>query len=90
MHALNREQEVAAPMIMSHLMGYGQEICSHHYTPLFWASFDFIVRNELCVTGVNSSYRQQSLGFEDDTDMVRRHCTMRLLHSLFNVCDLNR
>ena len=43
----NREQEIAAPMIMSYLMGYGHRICSHHYVPIYWASFDYVLRMAL-------------------------------------------
>jgi hypothetical protein len=38
-HAINREQELAAPMVMSYLMGWGDVYRSHHYTPIFWSSF---------------------------------------------------
>ena len=38
-HAINREQELAAPMVMSYLMGWGDTYCSHHYSPIYWASF---------------------------------------------------
>ena len=38
-HAINREQELAAPMVMSYLMGWGDTYCSHHYSPIYWSSF---------------------------------------------------
>jgi hypothetical protein len=38
-HCINREQELAAPMVMSYLMGWGDTYCSHHYTPIYWSSF---------------------------------------------------
>ncbi|KAJ3511695.1 hypothetical protein NLJ89_g3948 [Agrocybe chaxingu] len=38
-HAINREQELAAPMVMSYLMGWGDTYRSHHYTPIYWSSF---------------------------------------------------
>ena len=38
-HAINREQELAAPMVMSYLMGWGDTYRSHHYSPIYWASF---------------------------------------------------
>lgn len=38
-HTINREQELAAPMVMSYLMGWGDIYRSHHYTPIFWSSF---------------------------------------------------
>ncbi|THH14182.1 hypothetical protein EW146_g6117 [Bondarzewia mesenterica] len=36
---LNREQEIAAPLVMSYLMGWDDRFQSHHYTPVFWSSF---------------------------------------------------
>ncbi|KAG6371122.1 hypothetical protein JVT61DRAFT_9882 [Boletus reticuloceps] len=39
LHAMNREQELAAPMVVSYLMGWGDVICSHHYTNVYWSSF---------------------------------------------------
>ncbi|KAJ3735205.1 hypothetical protein DFJ43DRAFT_991653 [Lentinula guzmanii] len=38
-HAMNREQELAAPMVMSYLMGWGDMYRSHHYIPIYWTSF---------------------------------------------------
>ncbi|KAF9231009.1 hypothetical protein BU15DRAFT_29067, partial [Melanogaster broomeanus] len=38
-HAINREQELSAPMVVSYLMGWGDTYRSHHYTPLYWSSF---------------------------------------------------
>ncbi|KAF9239983.1 hypothetical protein BU15DRAFT_46161, partial [Melanogaster broomeanus] len=38
-HAINREQELSAPMIMSYLMGWGDTYRSHHYTPVYWSAF---------------------------------------------------
>ena len=38
-HALNKEQELAAPMVISYLMGWGDTYRSHHYFPLYWTSF---------------------------------------------------
>ncbi|KAJ7187073.1 hypothetical protein C8R46DRAFT_880324 [Mycena filopes] len=38
-HAINREQELGAPMVMSYLMGWGDTYRSHHYTPIYWSSF---------------------------------------------------
>ncbi|KAJ3844232.1 hypothetical protein F5878DRAFT_602469 [Lentinula raphanica] len=36
--ALNREQEIAAPLVMSYLMGWGDSRCSHTYTAIYWES----------------------------------------------------
>ena len=38
-HAMNREQELAAPMVISYLMGWGDTYQSHHYTPIYCSSF---------------------------------------------------
>ncbi|KAJ7031924.1 hypothetical protein C8F04DRAFT_959644 [Mycena alexandri] len=38
-HAINREQELGAPMVISYLMGWGDVYRSHHYTPIYWSSF---------------------------------------------------
>ena len=32
-HAINWEQEIAAPMVCSHLKGWGEKYCSHSYHP---------------------------------------------------------
>lgn len=38
-NAINREQELSAPMVMSYLMGWGDVYRSHRYVPIFWSSF---------------------------------------------------
>ncbi|KAF9239070.1 hypothetical protein BU15DRAFT_47122 [Melanogaster broomeanus] len=38
-HAINREQELSAPMVISYLMGWGDTYRSHHYTPVYWSAF---------------------------------------------------
>ncbi|THG93156.1 hypothetical protein EW026_g8002 [Hermanssonia centrifuga] len=38
-HAINKEQELSAPMVMSYLMGWGDVYRSHQYTSVFWSSF---------------------------------------------------
>jgi hypothetical protein len=38
-HAINREQEIALPMIISYLMKWGDVIKSHQYTTIYWSSF---------------------------------------------------
>lgn len=38
-HAVNREQEIAAPMVCSHLDGWGEKYCSHKYSTIYWSSF---------------------------------------------------
>ena len=37
-NTINREQEIAAPMVMSYLMGWGDIFHSHTYTPIYWSS----------------------------------------------------
>lgn len=38
-NSINREQELAGPMVVSYLMGWHDVKTSHTYTPLFWSSF---------------------------------------------------
>ncbi|KAG1836485.1 hypothetical protein F4604DRAFT_1602569 [Suillus subluteus] len=38
-HTINWEQELATPMVVSYLMGWGDTYRSHHYTPVYWSSF---------------------------------------------------
>ena len=38
-HAINHEQELAAPMVVSYLMGWGDVYRSHAYTVVYWSSF---------------------------------------------------
>jgi len=38
-HTINREQELAAPMVISYLMGWGDSYRSHHYVTIYWSSF---------------------------------------------------
>ena len=38
-HAINREQELAAPTVISYLMGWGDTYRSHHYTLIYCSSF---------------------------------------------------
>ncbi|KAJ7431258.1 hypothetical protein B0H11DRAFT_2262212 [Mycena galericulata] len=38
-HAINREQELGAPMVNSYLMGWGDRYRSHQYVPIYWSSF---------------------------------------------------
>ncbi len=38
-NAINREQELAAPMVISFLMGWGDLYTLHRYAPVYWSSF---------------------------------------------------
>ena len=38
-HSINREQELAGPMVISYLMGWGDVYRSHTYSPIYWGSF---------------------------------------------------
>ena len=38
-HAINREQELSAPMVISYLMGWEDMKRFHHYIPIYWSSF---------------------------------------------------
>jgi hypothetical protein len=39
-NSVNREQELAACMVMSYLMKWGDCFRSHHYSPIYFASFE--------------------------------------------------
>ncbi|TFK91365.1 hypothetical protein K466DRAFT_482950 [Polyporus arcularius HHB13444] len=39
MNSINREQELAGPMVISYLMGWSDVKTSHSYAPLYWSSF---------------------------------------------------
>ena len=39
-HAINQQQELAAPMVLSYIMGWGDVIRSHHYSTIFWSTFE--------------------------------------------------
>ena len=43
-HSINREQELAGPMVMSYLMGWGDVYRSHTYSPIYWGLFTNTVR----------------------------------------------
>ncbi|OBZ68218.1 hypothetical protein A0H81_11694 [Grifola frondosa] len=38
-NSINHQQEVAAPMIMSYLMGWGDVFRSHRYVHIYWSTF---------------------------------------------------
>ncbi len=38
-HSLNREQELAATLVMLYLSGLGDLFRSHHYSPIYWFTF---------------------------------------------------
>ena len=38
-HAINREQELSAPMVILYLMGWKDCYSSHRYAPIYWTSF---------------------------------------------------
>jgi hypothetical protein len=38
-NAINHEQELAAVMVISYLIGWGDMYHSHHYTYIYWSSF---------------------------------------------------
>ncbi len=39
LNSINREQELAGPMVVSYLMGWSDVKTSHTYSPLYWSSF---------------------------------------------------
>ena len=38
-HSINREQELAGPMVILYLMGWGDVYRSHTYSPIYWSAF---------------------------------------------------
>ena len=38
-HAINQQQELSAPMVISYIMGWGDSVRSHHYSPIYWSTF---------------------------------------------------
>lgn len=42
-HSINREQELAGPMVISYLMGWGDVFRSHTYSPIFWGTFTSVL-----------------------------------------------
>ena len=36
--AINHEMELSGPQVISYLMGWGDNVHSHHYVPLYWSS----------------------------------------------------
>ncbi len=38
-NSINREQELAGPMVISYIMAWGDMKASHTYSPLYWSSF---------------------------------------------------
>ncbi|KIK80330.1 hypothetical protein PAXRUDRAFT_36221 [Paxillus rubicundulus Ve08.2h10] len=36
--AINWEMEMSAPQVIAYFMGWGDQICSHHYVSLYWSS----------------------------------------------------
>ena len=38
-NSMNLEQEIAGPLVMLYLMGWGDQHKSHTYTPVYWSSF---------------------------------------------------
>jgi hypothetical protein len=39
LHTINREQELAAPIVIAYLMNWGDTHCSHNYATIFWSTF---------------------------------------------------
>jgi hypothetical protein len=38
-NAMTKQQEIAAPLAISYLMGWGETYVSHRFVPIFWSSF---------------------------------------------------
>lgn len=68
-HAMNREQELAGPMVVSYLMGWGDVIHSHHYTNIYWSTFTRTLHRAF------PQFRLQSDGLERVNDPSGSHNT---------------
>ena len=54
LHSINREQEIAGPMVMSYLTGWGDVFRSHHYSPIYWSSFvHYLLKSVPSLTDTN-------------------------------------
>ena len=42
-NSVNHKQELAAPMVISYLMEWGDCFCSHHYSPIYYTSFIYVL-----------------------------------------------
>lgn len=40
MNTLSREQELAGPLVITYLMGWGDTIESHHFVPMYWKEIE--------------------------------------------------
>jgi hypothetical protein len=47
LHTINREQELAAAIVMAYLMGWGDTHCSHNFATIFWSTFVSLLLKEV-------------------------------------------
>lgn len=56
---LNREAEMAGPLVICHLMGWGETFTSHHYVPIYWSSVEGLMKRTFpelrCVSHFSAS-----------------------------------
>jgi hypothetical protein len=57
--AINREQEIAAPMLMSYLMGWGDSKTSHQYAPIYLSGIRGVLLKE--IPSLNKNIRSVSM-----------------------------
>jgi hypothetical protein len=55
--SITRNMEYSGPQVMSYLLGYGDHIASHNYTPLHWTSVECVL--ELTFPELRTRSRQQ-------------------------------
>lgn len=69
-HAINREQELSAPMVISYLMGWGDTYCSHHYSPVYWSSFISALLKEYPELRKNNTHSDGEINLDTATEKI--------------------
>ena len=81
-HAINQEQELSAPMVISYLMGWGDTYRSHHYSPVYWSSFISALLKEYPELLKNNTYTGSDRGNRSDTldKIAEQSAVSNILH----------
>ncbi|KIK75366.1 hypothetical protein PAXRUDRAFT_36987 [Paxillus rubicundulus Ve08.2h10] len=66
-HAINHEQELSVPMVISYLMGWGDTFRSHHYTPVYWLTFTQVLLATFPSLGAHYSVARHSEHMSEHT-----------------------
>lgn len=54
-NALNQQVELSGPQVISFLMGWGDAICSHRYTAVYWTQMAHALKQQYPSLGHKSS-----------------------------------